>query len=70
MEHESILSQYDKALLMYRKYYQYEQIRGSVRDTVSLVPEEAFREAIANALVHRTWDVEAHINVAMFPDRI
>ena len=70
LEHESILSQYDKALEMYRKYYQYDKIKGSIRETISLVPEEAFREAIANALVHRTWDVEAHINVAMFPDRI
>lgn len=70
LEHESILSQYDKALEMYRKYYQYDKIKGSIRETISLVPEEAFREAIASALVHRTWDVEAHINVAMFPDRI
>ena len=37
---------------------------------MALIPEEAFREAIANALVHRMWDVEARINVAMFPDRI
>lgn len=25
---------------------------------------------IANALVHRTWDVNTHINVSMFNDRI
>ena len=69
-EHESILKQYDQALNMYRKYYQYEEIQGSIRKTVSLIPEEAYREAIANALVHRTWDVDSHTNVAMFPDRI
>lgn len=62
--------QYDQALDIYRKYYQYEQIKGSTRDRVSLIPEEAFREAIANALVHRTWDIDAHIHVAMFPDKI
>ena len=66
----SILRQYDQALEAYRKYYQYEQIKGSLRESVSLIPEEAFREAIANALVHRTWDVDAHINVEMFFDRI
>ncbi len=70
LEHRSILEQYDLALNMFRKYYQYEQIKGSLRETVELIPEKAFREALANALVHRTWDLNAHINIAMFPDRI
>lgn len=69
-DHRSILSQYDLALSIYRKYYQYEKISGSLRVTVSQIPEEAFREAIANALVHRTWDTNSQINVSMFPDRI
>ncbi len=69
-EHISILDMYDKALAMYRKYYQYEEIKGSKREQVELIPEASFREAVANAIVHRTWDVEAHINIAMFPDRI
>lgn len=68
--HESVLKQYDHTLEMYRKYYRYEQIKGSRRENVFLIPEEAFREAMANALVHRAWDVDAHINVAMFEDRI
>ena len=66
----SILKQYSLALHLFRKYYQYEQIKSIVRETVELVPEKAFREAIANALVHRTWDIDAHINIAMFADRI
>ena len=70
LEHRSILEQYDLALNMFRKYYQYEQIKGSLRETVELIPEKAFREALANALVHRTWDLNAHINIAMFPDKI
>lgn len=69
-EGESILNQYDRALAMYRKYYQYEQIKGALREQVIQVPEEAFREAVANALVHRTWDVNANISIGMFPDRI
>ncbi len=69
-EKESILKQYDQSILMYRKYYQYDQINGSQRETISLIPEEAFREAIANAIVHRTWDIDSHINVAMFSDKI
>ena len=70
LDRKSILTQYEQALNIYRKYYQYEQITGSMRETVFLIPEEAFREAIANALVHRTWDVGAHISVSMFPDKI
>ena len=62
-EHTSILKQFDSVLGMFRKYYEYEQIRGSTREQISLIPEEAFREATANALVHRTWDVNSHINI-------
>lgn len=51
--HQSVLSQFDLSLEMFRKYYQYEKIEGSERKTIELIPEEAFREAIANALVQR-----------------
>ena len=69
-EHVSILKLYDQSVQMYRKYYQYEQIKESLRETVAMIPEKAFREAVANAIVHRTWDVKAHINISMLPDRI
>lgn len=68
--HVSVLEQYDTALSIYRKYYQFEEITGALREIKELIPEAAFREAVANALVHRTWDVNAHINIAMFADRI
>lgn len=67
---QSILEQYDRAVYFYKKYYQYEEIKGIERNLVEKVPEEAFREAMANALVHRTWDINAHIRVEMYPDRI
>ena len=70
VEHVSILKQFDQALDMFRQYYEYEQIRGSTGEKISLIPEEAFREAVANALVHRTWDIDSHINIAMFQDSI
>ncbi len=65
-ENSSILEQYDGAVNLFCKYYQYEEIIGSKRENKELIPEKAFREAIANALVHRTWDVPASINVSMF----
>lgn len=67
---KSIISQYDDAIEIFEKYYQFEQIKGSRRETINLIPKEAYREAIANALVHRTWDVNANITVFMFEDRI
>ena len=69
-EHVSVLAQYDKALALYRKYYSYEEIRGSLREKKELIPEAAFREAVANAIVHRAWDIRAYITVSMFQDRI
>lgn len=66
----SILKQYDAAVNMIKRYYQYEEISGIERKKVDLIPETAYREAIANALVHRDWSINAHIRVLMFPDRI
>ena len=45
-------------------------MQGIERKTVDKIPEEAFREAVANALVHRTWDINSHIRIVMFSDRI
>ena len=70
LEKGSILSELEKAVELYRDYYQYEEIRGMDRVKVENIPEEAFRETIANALIHRTWDVNAQIRVLMFEDRI
>ncbi len=69
-EHRSILSQYFEAIAMFKKYYQYEEIKGSIRETKELIPEAAFREAIANALAHRIWDINANITVSMFKEKI
>lgn len=66
----SILNQYDAAVNMVRRYYQYEEISGIERKVVELIPENAYREAIANALVHRDWSINAHIRIAMYQDRI
>lgn len=67
---ESILLQYEKAAALYQKYYKYEKISGTVRKIFSLVPEHAYREAVANALVHRAWDINAHISISMHENRI
>lgn len=66
----SILSMYDMTYEMFTDYYQYEIVQGAVRETRDLIPGEAFREAIANALIHRVWDIKDNIRVLMFDDRI
>ena len=70
VENISILEAYEKALAVYRDYYQYEVIQGADRKKMEKIPEAAFREAIANALIHRVWDVDSHIRVSMFDDKI
>lgn len=70
LEHISILDELEQAVQVFRDYYRYEVIKGMERGTAERVPEEAFREALANALLHRAWDVRAHIRVLMFDDRI
>ena len=69
-EKKSILESFHEAMGMFSDYYQYEVVEGMERKKREKVPEEAFREAIANALVHRTWDINANITVFMFDDHI
>lgn len=69
-ENSSVLDVYEKALSVFRDYYQYEIIQGAEREKVEKIPEAAFREAIANALIHRVWDIDSQIRVSMFDDRI
>lgn len=69
-EHMSVLAQLSNCIEMFLTYYQYEKIEGIERKQIDKIPEKAFREAIANALVHRAWDVRASIKISMFEDRI
>lgn len=66
----SILEQFDQAVEIFDSYYKLEEIKGMERRERYLVPKEAFREVIANALVHRTWDINSNIRVLMYLDKI
>ena len=66
----SLLYQYEKAIEIFERYYQYEEIEGYDRIRKELIPREAFRESLANAIVHRVWDIKTHIQIAMYKDRI
>lgn len=67
---ESLLLQYDRSIEIFEQYYQYEEIEGYARVKRELIPKGAFREALANAIVHRTWDTSRYIQIAMHENRI
>lgn len=69
-EGTSVIEQIDGACTMFERYYSVETIEGARRATHYSIPYEAFREAVANAVAHRTWDVNAKIRIAMHPGRI
>lgn len=69
-EHVSVLQQLSTAMEVFNRYLRFEMIEGATRFTKDLVPREAFREAIANGLVHRTWDINSRMRVSIFPDRV
>ena len=66
----SIFQMYHDAIDFYQKYYTYEKIDGSQRTNQEIIPYKAFREALANALVHRLWDVNSRIRISMYKDKI
>ena len=69
-DNQSLLSLYQEAFILFRRYYQYEEIIASKRQLVERTPEKAIREALANDLVHRMWDVQNHIRIAMIFERV
>ena len=70
VEGVSLLTQYDTAIEVFERYYQYEEIEGYKRTQKELIPREAFREALANAIVQRMWDIPSYIQISMFKDRL
>lgn len=70
LKNGSLLLQYDRAIEIFEQYYCYEEIEGYARIKKELVPKEAFRESLANAIVHRGFDIKRYIQIAMYEDRI
>ncbi len=70
ISNKSLLIQFDRAIEIFEQYYIFEEIEGYIRIKKELIPKEAFRESLANAIVHRVWDTNAYIQIAMYEDRI
>lgn len=70
LDKASIIQQFQQALDYFQQFYVYEKIEQFTRKTRERIPQEAFREALANALAHRDWSLNARIQISMFSDRI
>ena len=66
----SLLKQYYEAIKIFEDEYIIDKIEGGFRKKYEFIPFEAFREAIANAIIHRTYDISANTKVEMYRDKI
>lgn len=70
LDNKSIIQAYEEAISIFKDYYSFEVIDSANREKVETIPETAFREATANAIIHRLWDVKSQIRVSMFNDYV
>ncbi len=68
---QSILTYYDESIKFFNKYYMpYQVVKGAKRISKEKVPLVAFREVLANAIVHRDYLLNNGVQIAMFDNRI
>ncbi|MEO1816409.1 MAG: RNA-binding domain-containing protein [Acetobacterium sp.] len=71
LANQSILQHFDRGIDFYHKHInQAEFIKGAYRETRAGVPLVAYREALANLIVHRDYSKNAELRVEIFADRI
>lgn len=70
LEGKSVLDLIDECLNLFEAEYTYEAVEGLYRIVKEQIPEDGFREVIVNAVVHREWQIPAHIKVEFFADRV
>jgi Predicted transcriptional regulator containing an HTH domain and an uncharacterized domain shared with the mammalian protein Schlafen len=71
LESCSLLQQFDECMSFYKKHINIgEIIESAYRKTVEDVPIIAYREAVANMLVHRDYSVDVDARIEIFSDRI
>ncbi len=70
LKNVSILTQYEKALEVFKDEYIVERINGAYREKYEKIPLESFRETLANAIIHRSYDINANSKIEMYKDKI
>lgn len=67
----SIIEQFDRSMDFYIKHINTQEIiNNAYRKTIEEIPRVAFREAIANAIVHRDYSKQGDIKVEIYDSRI
>jgi len=71
LKNESVLKQFDECMSFYRKHINTgEIIESAYRKTIEDVPFIAYREAVANMLVHRDYSVAVEARIEFYSNRI
>ena len=71
LKNTSILEVYNKSMDFYDKHINTSEIiKGAYRKTIEQVPIVAYREAVANAIIHRDYKIEADTRVEIYDNRI
>lgn len=71
LENMSILEQFEECMVFYKKHINKGEIIEAVyRQTVEDVPLLAYREAVANMIVHRDYSISANARIEFFSNRI
>lgn len=71
IEKTSIINQFDEAIKFLDKNYpEIEVVEGFARIKKHSIPKEAYREAVANAIVHRDYLQKGKIQISMYDNRI
>lgn len=71
LDSDSVIKQFDDCMAFYKKHINVgEIIESAYRKTVEDVPSIAYREAIANMLVHRDYSVAVDARVEFYSNRI
>lgn len=69
-DNRSILDAFYEIIDLFVRTYSYETIEKFERVFRIAIPEEAFREALANALVHRDWNMPGRISIQFYEDKV
>ena len=67
----SVLEMFDKSIDFYKKHINTSEIiEAAYRKTIEQVPLVAYREAVANAIVHRNYGIEVQSRIEIYDNRI
>lgn len=70
-ENESILYQFHELINIFKYYYPVRNVIESAhRKEIERIPQVAFREALANAIIHRDYFSRSETRVEFFDDRV